>query len=422
MASLILIILSIFLFYSGSDSFVIYLGVILTSLCFLFYGILKAKSNIKIVLYVFLTTYIIAALPHFLYDMRIVPYDGFATSEDYLRTQVLALIFVLSMEFSDKYLGNIQLPKIFSVLAVQRYGLVSSVILCLFMLLIIFLSFNSNFVLSVDENKFDTYVANLSKQSGAIDYFLILYTLALFRIRSRPLQYFIFILGLYYVAYTMLTGFRVSSLQMMLLMWVFYINNKMPKHLLLLCIVLGVFSMQAIDNLKVGSEFSDSLLSFFHNDEIRTNQTEIFYSTNVLINSAYTGLVDCIDRIYNFMGAVLAIVLPGSLIKTEWWHPTLYNMGKTGLAVGGGGMIFGHFYYWLSLPGVLISGFLVTFFIKTSSIWANRAVYPAFLLIFATFPRWMTYEPIATLFRFFIYFFVLDIIIYSIQKCLKRLG
>ena len=170
--------------------------------------------------------------------------------------------------------------------------------------------------------------------------------------------------------------------------------------------IVGFCLLQAHGMMKHGGGDLGSLFGVMAGDEMRSNQTEVFYTSNNVLNAVLDGHIPATERLASFGIATLACVLPGSVLPDNW-QSTISAQSVTHLPGGGGGFIAGHYYYWLSYIGVALAGYLVVLLFRTYQCTANRGMFLLSLLLLASCPRWVAYEPLAMFFRLGLYFLIL---------------
>jgi hypothetical protein len=276
-------------------------------------------------------------------------------------------------------------------------------------LLFMTLTFKGESVSNVSgNNNYDIYEQNLSEQGGALEYFFILMAIG-YLLSSKLLNKVMFIVfTVLYLYFCMTRGYRIQVLEMLMMFALIFFKEKMTFRNVVLASFLGFFLFQALGYIKHGMGSFDTLFTIYQGAEIKSNQTEVFYTSNNVINAILNGNSSAIDRIYSLMVALLAFVVPAGLLPPNW-HTTISSASNTGWPGGGGGFIAGHYYYWLSLPGIFLSGFMIAKLFKLFQTTDRSTVYMFSVLLLSTFPRWIAYEPIALFFRLGMYYWILVI-------------
>jgi hypothetical protein len=276
-------------------------------------------------------------------------------------------------------------------------------------LLYMYLTFKGESVTNISgENNYDVYTNNLGEQGGALEYFFILMGIG-YLMSYKMVNRVIFIaFAVLYLYFCITRGFRIQVLEMLMMIALLFFKEKMTFKNVVFASFIGLFLFQALGYAKHGMGSFDTLFTIYQGQDIRMNQTEVFYSSNNVINAILNGNSLAVDRIYSLVVAFLAFVVPAGLLPSIW-HTTVSTVNNTGLPTGGGGFIAGHYYYWLSWPGVLLSGFIVANLFKIHQTTDKSTVYLFSVLLLSTFPRWIAYEPIALFFRLGMYYWILVI-------------
>lgn len=373
---------------------------------------------------IFMFTYYLAPLPYFLFDISIVPYSDNVNYLSYLNTlnimsgflaAVCLFSSILNFKNTDK---ECQFDSNYPSIGINS-ALVSTywVVVVIFMLLTFRGENVSNY--SGSDN-YSVYIENLENQGGSLEYFFILMVIG-FEISVRRFHKFLFILiSIAYIYFCFTRGFRIQMIEMVVMISILKFKKMLTIKNILFVTVVGFFILQAQGAMKHGVSDLNSLFSLMIGDEVRINQTEVFYTSNNVINPVLSDQIDYESRLRSLIFAVSATVIPAGFLP-EIWHSTISSQNITGLPGGGGGVIAGHYFYWLSYPGLLIGAFFVVGLFRLFKGTNKPYFYFLSVLLLSTFPRWMVYEPIALFFRIGIYYFVIRVIgLHLFQLAAKR--
>jgi hypothetical protein len=407
MIILLLIILSFL--YIFNFNFEGYWVLLVLIQLFSFLGLIykNYRNGPSIIILVFLFTYYLAPLPYLIYDISIVPYNKFVDVQSFTNTIYVMTIFILGVYYFSKFsinLNNYKAVKNKSEYLILLYwGLIFSSTIFIFV---------GSPVVNIGENNFSLYQDNLNIQSGALEYYFLFMAVG-YSLSDKKINKFLFIIfSIYYLYYTFVCGFRIMMLECIILSTLLFLRKFLTFRFVIVGSILGLFFMQFHDHLKWGGVNADNLFTLFVNDEIRTNQTEVFYTSNVIINSVLSNLIPFGSRFESLMLAFIAIFMPASYLPSANWHPTISMVNLTDFNVGGGGLMPTHFYYWLSVPGIILSSMVTSYVFKISNMKVKNYFYFLGVLLVATSPRWLVYEPIALLFRTTFYFSLLFFLIH----------
>jgi hypothetical protein len=117
----------------------------------------------------------------------------------------------------------------------------------------------------------------------------------------------------------------------------------------------------------------------------------VVHSSSRLISFADNEIVPLDTRISSFVSWLTSSVVPYRFLPEE------ANMAaylKDQYPTGGGGSPFAYFYFWLSYPGVILIGVVVGLIIRGYLRYIGSLYGVYFVIIIATFPRWLSYSPI----------------------------
>lgn len=378
-----------------------------------------AKDGAILFVLIFLYTYFLAPLPYFLMEIPIVPYVEYTSIYYYTKTWLLMLsyllglcIFTCLLEFKETG----ELKKYFQPR--QDMGLIPMLYWVL-VIIFIYLNFRGQAVVNIsDNNNFGKYIENLQNQSGALEYFFILYLIGYSISSSKRDKVIGVSVFIYYVYFTFICGFRIQMSQMLLLGITLYFGKYLKLKNVLIISILGFFLLQAHGNIKHGSSSFAKIFALSIGNEVRTNQTEVFYSTNNILMTVIYEEIPLYERINSLLYAFLATVLPPKFSSN--WHATISSLNYSNLPAGGGGLMVGHYFYWLSIPGVLLCSYLSVLVFRLYQNTNNTIIYLLSCLLIATCFRWIAYEPIANFFRMGFYFILIYLILINLVKPFKR--
>lgn len=99
-------------------------------------------------------------------------------------------------------------------------------------------------------------------------------------------------------------------------------------------------------------------------------------------------LFDVYFRFKSLLGTFVGTFLPSSL-NFEEAYVNLYTMKFTPIP-GNGGFTSIYLYVWGGLLGVIIGGFLFNYFLRNPH--NSRLIFIYMIFVFATFPRWYSYN------------------------------
>ena len=382
------------------------------------------KNGPALMALIFLFTYYLAPLPYFLFEIPIVPYSDNIDYLSYLNTLnvmsgFLAALCLFSSVIKFKITDNaLQLEKEF-----EKNKSNSALVLVYWILVVIFmlLTFRGENVSNYSgSDNYSVYIKNLENQGGSLEYFFLLMVIG-YEISVRRIHKFLFFLvSIAYVYFCFTRGYRIQMVEMIIMILILKFKDMLTIKNILIISFFGFFILQAQGAMKHGVSDIDSLFSLMMGDEFRTNQTEVFYTSNNVINPILSDQIDYLSRIESLIFSVTATVIPAGFLP-EIWHSTISSQRITGLPGGGGGVIAGHYFYWLSYPGLLLGAFFVIILFGVFKGTNKPYVYFLSVLLLSTFPRWMVYEPVALFFRIGVYYVLIRLIgLNLLQFAVKR--
>ncbi|MBM0106163.1 hypothetical protein JM946_15620 [Steroidobacter sp. S1-65] len=359
---------------------------------------------------IFMFTYYLAPLPYFLWDIPIVPYLDNVSTVYFLRTWAVMAVFLVwlalfsALTQQEQPVGSVALPapSLIRVRSIGTFGTLYWFVVAAF----IVLTFRGEAIVNVSgQDNYDIYISNLKSQSGALEYFLVLIVIGrVISVTWFQRACYAACIG-YYFYFCFTRGYRVQLLEMTLLVTALHFAHWMSFRNVLLGSIVGFMLLQALGFMKSGASDLQSLFTVMAGDQVRSNQTEVFYTSNNVLNAVFDGQIPWFERATSLWLAMLASFLPGNWLP-ENWHSTLAAQDLTQLPGGGGGFIAGHYYFWGGHFGVMIAGLLIACLFRLYERARSQRMMLLSILLLATCPRWVAYEPIAMFFRLGLYFMI----------------
>jgi len=366
-----------------------------------------------IIVLLFISTYYLAPLPYFLFDIPIVPYKFNVNFESYVNTLCIMSAYLAALAgVSSILLDRNKDVRVNPYRNIHTIKMSDSLMYVFWVAILLFMFFTFKgepIVNTSGENNWDLYVQNLQNQSGALEYFFLLMLIG-YELSTTKISKVIFWgVTFIYIYFCFTRGFRVQVLEISIMIAVLKFEKYLTLRNVFLGSIIGFLVLQAHGAMKMGTGFDD-LFAITMNGEMRTNQTEVFYTSNNVINPILQDETPALSRLYSLSIAMLATIIPAGFLP-DVWHSTISSHYDTGLPGGGGGLLAGHYFYWLSYPGVLLAAFLTASLFKIYKNTSKADMYYVCVLLFATSPRWMVYEPIALFYRVAIYYLVIRMIL-----------
>lgn len=359
------------------------------------------------IFYIFHLSYVLILAPYFMFGIPIVPYEDFQIPQ-YMNPTLLihgAFVFALYL-FSDLNVPDRMV--VFSTgLPVRDNPTIRWLLIGLMGAILVNMATKQNiYVLDPGQN-FEAYCVNFAGASGATEYFLVLFLVAFLFSKKRSARWVLMgIFGIYvFLAFS--RGTRVSLLMFILMFFALFFDGRIKTRYILLFVLGGMALFQAAGFLRDGKREFAQLFTIFGGEQILTNQSEVFYTSNVLISSVIDNVIGLKQRMISLLAAAFQTFLPPRFGYVAEGKPAIYAWMLTGRAAGGGGLISTFFYFWGSYFGVVaIAGFLA--WINNRAIKKLTPLLSIYIIcVYSFYPRWLVYDPINFLFRLPLYAIVL---------------
>ncbi|WP_157824544.1 hypothetical protein [Flavobacterium sp. ALD4] len=241
------------------------------------------------------------------------------------------------------------------------------------------------------------------EKSPLFEYSLVFFALAVcFYDQSKIKMSLILFLVSFILIKDLLYGGRITSIMLLLFTYSMYFEDKIAKKYVFILFGLSIFALISFQFIRThpflflsgNISFSDIFNSVVEpntNETLASNQGDIAQSSARLYGFVDKGILPFEDRISSFYYFLVSIFTPG-ISFSELGSLAQYK--KDEYSAGGGGLLPVFFYVWLSYPGVVLSGYLVSRFNKLYVNAKKNYMIIFSGLLLATFPRWFVYSPI----------------------------
>lgn len=226
---------------------------------------------------------------------------------------------------------------------------------------------------------------------GFIDYSLIFAMMAFIFGNKSEKDRLLLGVCIAYIAINLLYGLRLRSIQMALLMFILYFEDKFSPKQTVAISLLGLFGAQLLGQLRVGGGSFVSILGL--NDGIMvSNQGGVFLTANMFIGLVADGFITAEQRVTTFIGNFLAILWSQSALPEAY---NLASLTRAFFTIPGGGLISGYMYVWGGVFGLIgWTTFILFVYLKTYAHSASKAFLVYGVLVMVVLPRWFAYSPL----------------------------
>jgi len=401
--------------FSFSSKILVFYSVILSlRLIFIF-----KKSPPVIILLIFISLYISPFFSHFFQGYEVSVWKSFNNS--YYLNQVLSIfsIFICSIfVFTKKCTHYTPIIKRLNITPSNS----------IFYASIIIGFFLAHFGLKGESLLSGLNYALIDKQrSPLFEYTLIFFLTAFIHSKRNKTQYlFLFALSLFVILKDFLYGGRVTSLMLILLIYLINYEYRIKTKYLFVFMILALFLLSLISFIRSApliflegkydfNLFYEYYFSVNQNTTLNSNEGDVAHSSARILGMIETNIITTMDRFKSFLYFAISVFTPGISIS-ELSNLAAY---KKDMYQGGGGLLFPiSFYTWMSYPGVILSGFFVSRMIKSFIETKRNALIVYLLLFFSTFPRWFSYSPIIV-FKLCFYGLLVYVFFNSLKKMKK---
>lgn len=280
-------------------------------------------------------------------------------------------------------------------------------------------------------NPYEAYVNNLSVESGLPEYLLVIIFLSfLFKPPFKASSFVFFVVVSFYCYKLITLGYRVQFLMAFLLVFILLFEKFLKKYYALFCFFVGFIVFSSLGYLKDGGLNNFDLAHLIFDTSpgfVLSHHTGVIYSSLAILGNIELGLITLLDRLYSNLGILLNTLVPSGIVNTSipQSNMSIYVKSLTDTAGGVYAPLVFHVSFF-PYVGPLLFGFLIGRLFTFSSNYSSFSLYSEnkFLnlsnlngyyvtFIFATFPRWVSYDIGNFLFRLPLYMLLL-ILVYNI--------
>lgn len=339
------------------------------------------RSQVLTIFWVFSLTYSLYLIPYFFMGVFMSSDIQFQTSALTVKTLNLHTLFVLLIHIFSKRI-NPENIRIIDTITKRKNDLIFYPLIVL-IILITLTSIRGRTLLD------GAIYGETGAGSSLTEYVYILYIVSFLYSHGKKEKLILLCVGFFYFFRVMLFGGRIAGLQMVLLIFLLFYENRFSNFLIYIGSMLGLLAMETLGALRFGI----TKINFFDFSKglFVTNQTDIFYSSLASVGLIDNGIYDFSFRLKSFLGFLLGIFIPSKYTFPEANLPVFTQQHTY---VGGGGLISVWLYVWLGVVGVVTISILISHIMNCS--YENTSVIfkTYIILLFSTYPRWYGYTPI----------------------------
>ena len=421
---LFLPILFISWFFESFEVFYLFTVIINTYLIYIF-----RNNQGFLLLYIFYFFYSVSLIPYYFFKIDVSSWRDFNEQIFYDKVVIIYSIFLITPLFFIKK----SIPVFKDILTIPKntniIGFFTSCIVCV--IILVWGQTGSNII----ESGGYGYSINESSKSTFYEYFIIFFLLSYYYSSRKRIEIIVLcVLGSLYVFKSLLFGGRIEVIELVLLSYfILVIDYKWiikPIKIIIGCLLFyylnQIFSSIRSNPVPLlqGSYtfYLDPFESYFDSSNlyVSSNEGDVFQSSVRLIGLIENGLLDSVTRMKAFMGFCFSIFVPTSWLPEE---ASLITYKKDIYNSGGGGLIAVYFFVFLSWFGPFFISAYLFWIYRLTAFYNNLYLKFYTLMIFSTFPRWFSYNPII-LFKLCLWIipilFVFNLVLNFLKNIIKK--
>lgn len=369
------------------------LSLFILSFSLLLNGLLIYQNRLNkpiAIFYIFVFTYFWVLVSYF-FDGRQITFHQDFRSEEYYNKGLFLFSFFLAFLAIFNNVNN-QEAHISDRIHLKKNQLIFWFNILIFVIIIFKGKTGQNIFESGGYGKGVVHSSSINEYS--IIFFLVAYV---FSGGARFKKSLLLLLGIAFCLKNILFGGRIEVIQLGLMIFILFFEKRIKPFYFYLSIILGLAIFSAFSHIRsnplllTNFDLKAIVLGNSNAPIEASNQGDVFHSTVRMMAMVDTGIIGFFERIYAFILFLMSSVIPFSRL------PALANLASykaNMFSTGGGGLIFGYFYVWFSLPGIVLIAYLLnkvlTVFLRSS----HQVGLMYAILVLCTFPRWFAYIPI----------------------------
>ncbi len=372
------------LLLASYQGFIRYLSVFMTIFCL--YISLTSKKPFLTICSFFITSYFAYLIPYFFLNVAYATRQDFQTYDLSVITlrlnSVFTFIFLTIWSFGKNQHLN------FSLKLPRKDNLIIFVF-CLIVVLVL-----ASLMISSSGNVFTSNYRDITEERYAfIDYSLIFVLMSFIFSSCKRNAYILAVVAIYCII-CLLYGYRLRFLQMVLLTFILFYENRFDSKVIFKICIIGFTSLLVVGVFR-GVDKSLSLASLLGGKEnvIVSNQGGVFLNATMYIGLVENNLIDTSTRLTTFFGNFIGIFYSLAGLP-ESFNLVTYLSNR--YSAPGGGLIVGYLYVWGGSVSIYVCSLLIGTFYRIA--YSREKIHPIFaiylVVIFFMFPRWYAYNPL----------------------------
>lgn len=237
-----------------------------------------------------------------------------------------------------------------------------------------------------------------SSSSAIYEYFCFFFLLsAIFAGNNQNKKYFLLGTALLYAMKSLLYGGRVEVIQILILVFILYFQDKFHTGILLGGLIGGYILMTLIGNFRGGLQFDfdsfSQLLGYnMSRNRLVNNESDVWYASAVILASLKTTAVTTQYRVIATIYYFIRLIVPSSLLNQT--YNVVPYLQKYLTAFGGGGLFSAFLYFYFGAVGVILGAILIGKMFQGATKNSQSIFLKIFLIqSFTMLPRWFAYSP-----------------------------
>lgn len=235
--------------------------------------------------------------------------------------------------------------------------------------------------------------------SALFEYCYIFFSLAyIFSGGEKGRGIFLQFLAVLYTIKGVLFGARIEILAMLILVFILFYQNRFRTRTILLLTLCAYFALMIFGSFRSNLTFAFDGVGKLYGysvtyNRIVNNESEVFYTSSVILASIKTGFIDFTYRLNALLNYLIRLVIPSSLVNGT--YNVVPYLQANFSSNGGGGFFSAFLYFYLWWPGVVAGAvFAAEIWNRIGEIGTQTPEWQIFVNMSVVMtPRWFAYSP-----------------------------
>ena len=377
----VLFFLIIYRLLSDIDSYIFGQVLILIGIISIINLMIRNKNSDIIVIFLFFSlTYLLYMLAFYFLD---IPYHYLLKYQQINYTNNILFIQIIFIRLMFIGIKPKQI-KIFSKMFKKRNNNIIYILILSLLLVMIPIS-----LITSPPNLSANYTGEITS-SIWLEYCIIFIIIGSVYSNTKFKNYLLIAVSSSYLLLPLLYGRRLQFIMVALTLFILYFTGKWKVKYILFFVIFAFIALRVFASIRMGVDMSvlNSILSVDEKGIMGNNQGGVFVCSVTYWGLIEEGLFDLLFRLKSFIGLFTGIFLPSSVNLEEAYIN--FSALKYAPIPGNGGFPSIYLFIWGGYIGLTIGSLIFNYLLRNPN--NSRLIFIYMIFVFATFPRWHSYN------------------------------